>query len=57
MLQGLFSSGDIMAKNPDQAGGKNFFERHPKKTLGVLLVLVILGSALIADRLLALPLK
>jgi len=46
-----------MAKNPDQAGEKNFFERHPKKTLGVLLVLVILGSALIADRLLALKVE
>lgn len=46
-----------MAQNPAQAEGKYFFERHPKKTLGVLLVLVIMGSALIADRLLAYKIK
>ncbi|MFW6123290.1 MAG: SGNH/GDSL hydrolase family protein [Thermodesulfobacteriota bacterium] len=47
-----------MAKNPAQnEGKKNFFERHPKKTLGVLLVLVILVLTLVADRLLAFKIK
>ena len=46
-----------MAKNDKQAEGKNLFERHPKKTLGVLLFLVILVLALVADRLLALKIK
>jgi len=46
-----------MAKDTEQAGKKHLFERHPKKTLGVLLVLVILVLALVADRLLALKIK
>ncbi len=38
----------------NQGKGKTFFERHPKKTLAVLVVLAVLALALIADRLLAL---
>ena len=46
-----------MANQPDQVEGKNFFERHPKKTLGVLVVLAVLVAAFIADRLLALKIE
>ncbi|MEJ2069707.1 MAG: SGNH/GDSL hydrolase family protein, partial [Syntrophobacterales bacterium] len=46
-----------MSNQPDQVEEKNFFERHPKKTLGVLVVLAFLAAAFIADRLLALKIK
>lgn len=46
-----------MSQNPAQAEGKTVFERHPKKTLGALLVLVLLVLAFIADRLLALKIN
>jgi hypothetical protein len=41
----------------DQVKEKNFFERHPKKTLVVLVVFAVLLAAFIADRLLALKIK
>jgi hypothetical protein len=46
-----------VSNQPDQVEEKNFFERHPKKTLGVLVVLAFLAAAFIADRLLALKIK
>jgi hypothetical protein len=46
-----------VANQPHQVEGKNFFERHPKKTLGVLVVLAVLIAAFIADRLLALKIE
>ena len=46
-----------MGEKPVQAHDKNFFERHPKKTLGVLVILVILSLVVIAERLLALKVK
>jgi hypothetical protein len=49
--------GGLVAAESGPAEEKNFFERHPKKTLGVLVFLALLGAALIADRLLALKLK
>jgi hypothetical protein len=47
----------LVANQPDKAEGKNFFERHPKKTLGALVILGVLAAAFIADRLLALKIK
>ena len=38
--------------NPGPPPSKNFFERHPKKTLAVLVVLAILALAFVTDRIL-----
>jgi len=46
-----------VTQEPQQGSGKSFFERHPKKTLTVLVGLAILGLAFIADRLVALKVK
>lgn len=43
-----------MATKPDQAEGKNLFERHPKKTLVAVVVLAILVLAFVADKIIGL---
>ena len=46
-----------MSQEPQQGAGKSFFERHPKKTLAVLVGLALLVLAFIADKLVALKVK
>ena len=43
-----------MAVSPGQGEGKSVFERHPKKTLAVLVVLAILVLAFVADKIIGL---
>lgn len=46
-----------MSRQSNQGKGTTLFERHPKKTLAILIVLGLLVTALAADRLLALKVQ